>query len=62
MATAKKQDTAQAEAREVMQEPAGGWPADEFTGMAGTFIRDPYTGKRHPEGQTSGEQEQPTAD
>lgn len=26
--------------------PEGGWPADEFTGQAGSFARDPYTGKR----------------
>lgn len=48
MATAKKQDTAQADAREVMQEPEGGWPADEFTGKGGSYIRDPYTGIRRP--------------
>lgn len=28
--------------------PPGGWPADEFTGMAGRFERDPFTGKRSP--------------
>lgn len=29
-----------------MEVPEGGWPADEFTGQAGDFVRDPYTGKR----------------
>lgn len=28
--------------------PEGGWPADEFTGMAGSFVRDPFTGIRQP--------------
>lgn len=32
--------------RQPMPEPEGGWPADEFTGQAGSFARDPYTGKR----------------
>ncbi|OGA98123.1 MAG: hypothetical protein A3E79_11745 [Burkholderiales bacterium RIFCSPHIGHO2_12_FULL_61_11] len=26
--------------------PEGGWPADEFTGQAGSFVRDPFTGVR----------------
>lgn len=34
------------EERKPMARPEGGWPADEFTGQAGTFERDPYTGKR----------------
>jgi hypothetical protein len=29
-----------------MPVPAGGWPPDEFSGMAGRFVRDPYTGVR----------------
>lgn len=29
-----------------MPEPEGGWPADEFTGMDGRFVRDPFTGVR----------------
>ncbi len=29
-----------------MPEPAGGWPRDEFTGCAGRFVRDPFTGIR----------------
>lgn len=37
---------AQAAPRQPMPEPEGGWPADEFTGQAGSFARDPYTGKR----------------
>jgi hypothetical protein len=31
-----------------MAEPEGGWPADEFTGVAGRFVRDPFTGVRSP--------------
>lgn len=46
--TPKKTDAAEttADARQPMAVPAGGWPADEFTGQAGSFERDPYTGKR----------------
>lgn len=29
-----------------MPEPEGGWPADEFTGHGGSFVRDPVTGVR----------------
>lgn len=29
-----------------MAEPADGWPADEFTGHAGRYVRDPITGVR----------------
>jgi hypothetical protein len=32
--------------RKPLPVPEGGWPADEFTGQAGSFARDPYTGKR----------------
>ena len=28
--------------------PEGGWPADEFTGLGGDYVRDPLTGKRSP--------------
>lgn len=31
-----------------LDEPAGGWPADEFTGKGGSYIRDPLTGVRSP--------------
>lgn len=34
------------EERKPMPMPEGGWPADEFTGKAGSFERDPSTGKR----------------
>lgn len=49
--TPKKTEAAEAtgttsDTRQPMAEPAGGWPADEFTGQAGSFARDPYTGKR----------------
>lgn len=29
-----------------MPEPAGGWPADEFTGLGGSYVRDRFTGLR----------------
>lgn len=29
-----------------MPEPEGGWPADEFTGHGGSYVRDPFTGLR----------------
>lgn len=29
-----------------MAEPEGGWPADEFTGVGGSYVRDPITGIR----------------
>ena len=29
-----------------MAEPEGGWPADEFSGLGGQYVRDPLTGKR----------------
>lgn len=29
-----------------MAEPEGGWPTDEFTGIGGSYVRDPLTGKR----------------
>lgn len=32
--------------RQPMPEPEGGWPADEFTGKGGNYVRDPYTGVR----------------
>lgn len=41
-----------------MAEPEGGWPADEYTGQAGSFVRDPYTGIRRP----ADEDTQPQAD
>ena len=31
-----------------MPEPEGGWPADEFTGKGGSYVRDPFTGVRSP--------------
>lgn len=44
----KKTDTAENNGaeRKPMPMPEGGWPPDEFTGQAGSFERDPYTGKR----------------
>lgn len=32
--------------RSPMAVPEGGWPADEFTGESGRFVRDPFTGVR----------------
>ncbi len=32
--------------RKPMPEPEGGWPADEFTGKFGHYVRDPFTGIR----------------
>lgn len=36
------------EDRKPMVEPDGGWPPDEFSGKAGQYVRDPYTGIRRP--------------
>jgi hypothetical protein len=36
-----------------MPEPEGGWPADEYTGKAGQFVRDPFTGIRTPTPETA---------
>lgn len=44
--TTEAQPTEATETRKPLPMPAGGWPADEFTGQAGSFARDPYTGKR----------------
>lgn len=40
-------DEAQGPVRQPMPMPEGGWPPDEFTGKAGRFERDPFTGVRH---------------
>jgi hypothetical protein len=39
-------DDAQPGERLPMPEPEGGWPADEFTGIGGSYVRDPFTGLR----------------
>lgn len=36
-----------------MAEPEGGWPADEFTGKGGSYVRDPLTGVRTPTPETA---------
>lgn len=36
------------DAPQPMPEPEGGWPADEFTGKGGSYVRDPFTGVRTP--------------
>lgn len=33
---------------EPMPMPEGGWPADEFTGVGGSYVRCPLTGVRSP--------------
>lgn len=54
MAMAKKDvgvsggEAAAAEERKPLQEPDGGWPADEYTGKPGSYSRDPFTGVRTP--------------
>ena len=35
-----------ADPREPLPVPPGGWPPDAFTGQAGRFVRDPFTGQR----------------
>lgn len=37
-----------AETPRPLQEPAGGWPRDNYTGHFGRFKRDPFTGIREP--------------
>jgi len=34
--------------RQPLPVPDGGWPADEYTGKPGSYVRDPYTGIRTP--------------
>lgn len=60
MAIVKKQEAAET-VRQVMPEPEGGWPADEFTGKGGTYIRDPYTGLRRPADAPAPATDQPDA-
>lgn len=45
-ATADTAADAASEERKPLPVPAGGWPADEFTGLGGDYVRDPYTGLR----------------
>lgn len=33
-----------------MPMPEGGWPADEFSGHGGSYVRDAQTGVRRPAG------------
>lgn len=37
-----------ADERKPLPVPEGGWPADEYTGKCGSYVRDPYTGIRTP--------------
>jgi hypothetical protein len=53
MATTPKANPATTEARTPMAEPEGGWPADEYTGKGGSYVRDPYTGIRTPTPETA---------
>lgn len=41
-------DAGETAARQPLPMPPGGWPADAWTGMAGRFVRDPFTGVRSP--------------
>lgn len=50
-ATGAATDTTQPEERQPLPVPEGGWPADEYTGKPGTFVRDPYTGIRTPQAE-----------
>ena len=36
-----------------LAEPEGGWPADEYTGKGGSYVRDPFTGVRTPTPETA---------
>lgn len=60
MSKTKPQATAPDE-RVPMAEPAGGWPPDEFTGVAGSFVRDPFTGQRSPAEPEAAAEDQPQA-
>lgn len=42
----KQAVVAEVDERKPMPVPDGGWPADEFTGLGGDYVRDPYTGIR----------------
>ena len=50
MATKKQTPDAapDVDAPQPMPVPEGGWPADEFTGLPGSYVRDPFTGVRAP--------------
>lgn len=41
-------DAAATQERTPLPMPEGGWPADEYTGLGGSYVRDPYTGIRSP--------------
>lgn len=43
------------EARKPMAVPEGGWPADQYTGKGGSYVRDPHTGVRSPAPAGEGE-------
>jgi hypothetical protein len=38
----------QPQERQPLPVPDGGWPADEYTGKPGSYVRDPFTGIRSP--------------
>lgn len=46
-------EMASVDERVPMAEPEGGWPADEWTGKGGSYVRDPYTGIRTPTAETA---------
>ncbi|WP_290906219.1 hypothetical protein [Aquabacterium sp.] len=45
--------SAPAAQRQPLPEPAGGWPRDEYTGIGGNYVRDPFTGIRRPADDTA---------
>lgn len=51
--TTNTEGAAETQARQPMPVPEGGWPADEFTGKGGSYVRDPYTGLRTPTPETA---------
>lgn len=44
----KQPAAAEVDERKPMPVPDGGWPADEYTGKGGDYVRDPFTGIRSP--------------
>jgi hypothetical protein len=51
--TTPSADEGTKEPRTPLAEPEGGWPADEFTGKGGSYVRDPFTGIRTPAPETA---------
>lgn len=60
-ATTSTKAEGEQEDRKPLPVPPGGWPADEYTGKAGRFVRDPFTGLRSPAPADPEEQAEQTA-